>query len=221
MKKFVIWLIGFLCCFVPLFAAESKGDMQRTYTECEFIVKNKLTGGRLVCRVDDNSKKRIKIILEKGYFTQDLGVRDIKVTRGHIEFKGRNGSLIFYSGGEFGFIAKLPDATICSEKFKFDSDSGFFMSQYPRYKEKPLHVARFDSGQVLDFHEREFAKRGMPPEFGIDFALSFQDDCSIVLIECIPSPDFMGSAEIRVMGNLYNDTGGVEWIWRMFHNPAK
>ena len=221
MKKLLASLLVALCGAASLFAGESKSEMQRTCTECDFIVKNKLTGGRLVCRIDDNSKRRIKIILRKGYFTQDLGVRDIKVTRGHIEFRGRNGSLIFYPGEEFCFIAKLPDATICSEKFKFDSYSGFFMSQYPRYKEKPLHVARFDSGQMLDFHEHEFAKRGMPPEFGIDFALSFQDDCSIVLIECIPSPDFMGSAEIRVMGNLYNDTGGVEWIWRMFHNPAK
>ena len=131
MKKLFVSLLIALCGAVPLFADESKGEMQRICTECEFIVKNKLTGGRLVCRIDDNSKRRIKIILKKGYFTQDLGVRNIKITRGHIEFKGRNGSLIFYPGEEFCFIAKLPTATICSEKFKFDSYSGFFMSQYP------------------------------------------------------------------------------------------
>ena len=134
MKKLIVTLLVALYGTVPLFADESKDDMQRICTECAFIVKNKLTGGRLVCRIDDNSKKRIKIILKKGYFTQDLGVRDIKVVRGHIEFKGRNGSLIFYPGEEFRFIAKLPTATICSEKFKFDSYSGFLMSQYPRYK---------------------------------------------------------------------------------------
>ena len=183
-------------------------------------VENKLSFGYILsenCFASDS----IKLALKRGYFEQTFAIIDINISQGSIELKGRNGSLLLFSNHEYSI--KIPENG-CSPRFKFrgviDFDHDVKFGLRPR-----IQSVAFQTNEEIDVFYNFFKCFHIDPDkFVIDYTI-YDDktptEFDFVEIELIKSHDFIGSAKLLKDGNVYNDTGGVEWLLRLFYNPPK
>jgi len=137
MKSFFakLYLMSFgIFLSINVCACDNVVQRQKSNTTKCFSVKNSLTGGLLIYKITNRDRINIKIALKHGYFTQDIGIRNIIVNQGYIEFKGKNGRLFFYPEKKFCFVVESYNSFVQYNGFNYSPYTGFFLKQYTDYK---------------------------------------------------------------------------------------
>jgi len=199
----------------------SCSQSKNTGLEAPFLpIRNKLSFPYIIsenCFASDC----IRIALEKGYFDQSFAIMDINITAGNIELRGRNGSLILWPNNKYSI--KTAKDGWCSEKFNFFS--GIYFEHDLKFCLRPRIVtALFKSTKEIEHFYSSFKHANIDPD---NFTIEYKADKDaskefyLVEIELIKSHDFIGDARLFKRGNVYDDTGGIEWIFRLFYNPPR
>ena len=139
-----------------------------------------------------------------------------------MELKGNNGSIIIFPDNRYS--VRTNKSSKCTERIQFAGRIEFEHDY--KFRLRPsITTARFTSLRQENEFNKFFSHQNIDlDKYAIDFSISdhMYAEYQFVEISLIPSNDFNGKAELRKKSNLYDDTCGVEWLWRfLFYNPPR